>query len=185
MQWTLWAIVMSLVMTWIARSRTKPSTAIEAYTMRHPVSTLVIGLIGLFFFGSITILSNTVGKNESTSIWTTLVFLFFALLSLLVLADYLFARHHIRPDGLDCGRMFWRREFIPWRDIQNVHYSESMKWFTLRTVSGAAVRFSALLIGLPHFAQQLLNHLPPDRIDEPTQKVLKDAANGILPRVWN
>jgi hypothetical protein len=42
------------------------------------VSTLLIGIVGLAFFGDIAVISNTAGKNNTTTIWTTLGFLAFA-----------------------------------------------------------------------------------------------------------
>src|SRR5438046_4320575 len=46
LQWTLWAVIMSLVMGCVARSRMRPRPACCDQQLRHPVSTLIIGLAG-------------------------------------------------------------------------------------------------------------------------------------------
>jgi len=88
-QWTLWGVAMSVVMGWMARNRMKPRPEQLANDLRHPVSTLVLGLVGFVFFAGVAVVSDTVGKNKTTSIWTTLPFLFFALMSLAMIASEL------------------------------------------------------------------------------------------------
>jgi hypothetical protein len=41
-QWTLWGLIMSVVMAWVARSRTRARPAAEQSTLRHPFSTLAL-----------------------------------------------------------------------------------------------------------------------------------------------
>src|SRR5947199_8195298 len=43
-QWPLWAVVMSLVMGWVALSRMRPRLAWCDKQLRHPLRSLMIGL---------------------------------------------------------------------------------------------------------------------------------------------
>jgi hypothetical protein len=58
LQWILWALIMSLIMGWVARSRMRPRPAGCDQQMRHPVSTLIIGLAGFLLFATIAVISN-------------------------------------------------------------------------------------------------------------------------------
>lgn len=176
---------MIIIMGWLAKSRMKQRPTSEANTLRHPIGTLITGIIGFSFFAGIAVVSNIIGKNNTTSIWTTLIFLFFAAMSLAMVADYFFARHRLSPDGLDYGKLYGQRGYIRWVEIRSVKYVPVMKWFKLRTASGATIRISAMLMGLPVFAQHVLAHVPPERIDGPTKALLLDTADDSLPSVWN
>ena len=73
LQWTLWAIIMSLIMGWVARSRRQPRAAGYARRLQHPSSTLIIGLVCFLFFAGIAVISN-VYANATTTWLTTTVF---------------------------------------------------------------------------------------------------------------
>jgi hypothetical protein len=183
-QWTLWGVIMAAVMGWVARSRLRKQPDSERGVLRHPVSTLIIGLVcGGFFFG-LAILSNTVGKNETTSVWTTVLFVGFGLMSVPMLADYFLGRHVVSDAGIRYGRMFGQRGFLNWSDVRRVRYSSGMKWFILRSKAGASVRISAMLMGLPEFARLVLQHVPPDCIDSDAATVLDETRNGRPPKIW-
>ncbi len=184
-QWSLWGVAMSVVMGWLARSRMKQRPGQLTTDLRHPVSTLLIGLVGFLFFAGIAVVSNTIGKNNTTSIWTTLLFLFFAAMSLAMVAEYYLARHRLTSDGLQYGGLLRRRGEIRWAEVHSIEYATVMKWFKIRTNQGTTVRLSAMLMGLPALAQQVLAHVPQDRISEPTRLILLETANGRPPSVWN
>jgi len=105
MQWTLWTIIMSLIMGWVARSRRQPRAAGYARRLQHPPSTLIIGLVCFSFFAGIAIVSN-VFANATTTRLTTTVFVGFALLALPLVGDYFAARHEASKEGLRYGRLF-------------------------------------------------------------------------------
>jgi hypothetical protein len=181
----LWGIAMSVVMGWVARSRMKQRPEQLATHLRHPVSTLVLGVVGFLFFAGIAVVSNTIGKNNTTSVWTTLVFLFFAMMSLAMVAEYYLARHRLISDGLQYGSLLGRRREIKWVDVRSIEYATVMKWFKVTTNQGTTVRISVMLMGLPTFAQQALSHIPGERITEPTRSILVETANGKPPSVWD
>lgn len=180
----LWGVAMALVMGWVARSRFGKRADIDARTLAHPFSTLVIGIAGVALFGGIAIISNTIGKNQTTTMWTTLAFLAFALASVPMIADYYFARHRVSERGMDYGRMFGQRGTFCWSEVQRVRYASAMKWFAIDLRSGSTIRVSAMLMGLPDFARILLAHVPRSVIDDDTYALLLETEQGRPPSVW-
>lgn len=184
-QWTLWGVSMSVVMGWVARSRMRPRAGLAPSQLQHPPSTLIIGLVGFLFFAGVAVVSNTVGKNSTTSVWTTLAFIVFAMILLAMVAEYFLARHHLTADGLEFGKLLGPRGSFRWVDVRSIEYAPVMKWFKIKTEHGATVRISVMLIGLPAFAQQALAGIDASRIQQPTRQVLLETASGRPPSVWN
>jgi hypothetical protein len=183
LQWGLWAVLMTIVMGWLAHTRSHPRAAGEAHTLAHPRSTLVIGLICGGFFLALAVLS-AVFPNKTGSPLVTLFFLAFAVLGLPLVLDYRNARHTLTPDGLRYGRMLGNGGMLRWAEVRRVHYSEAAKWFRLELAAGEIVRVSAMLKGLPEFAAAVLAQVPPAAIDPDTRAVLQATAHGELPRIW-
>jgi len=184
LQITLWTSLMSLVMGWMARSRSRTRAGDDGGRLVQPVSTLVMGIVCFAFFAGITIISNTIGKNRTTSIWTTLVFSAFALASVPMILEFVFGRHRVSEQGMEHRGMFGgRREFL-WSDVERVSYSTTMKWFSIRLHSGPTVRVSAMVTGLPEFARLVLAHVRGTTFDDSTRDVLRDTQQGRLPVIW-
>jgi hypothetical protein len=183
LQWMLWGLLMSLVMGWVARSRSRPRPAGSSQRLQHPTSTLVIGVACFLLFAAIAVISN-VFANATTSWKTTTVFVGFALLALPILGDYFAARHEVLEEGLRYGRLVGSGGYMPWTELKSVRFSEAMKWFRLESQSGKVVRLSVMLMGLPTFAQLLLAHTPPQSIEKKTLPVLQTTAEGNPPSVW-
>jgi hypothetical protein len=183
-QWTVWGILMALVMGWVARSRVKARPHSDPRRLVHPPSTLIIGIVVFLFFAGIAIISN-VFPNKTVTWWTTTIFVGFALLSLPIVADYFLARHDVSEEGLSYGRLTGHRGYLKWSDLHRVKYAPVMKWFRLETQSGDVARISAMLRGLPEFARLLLARTPPHAIDAETLSILQATADGNPPPVWN
>ena len=166
-QWTIWGILMTIVMGWVARSRLKTRPPSDLQRLVHPPSTLIIGLGGFLFFATIAVISN-VFANKTTTWWTTAIFVGFALLSVPMIADYFRASHIVSEEGLNYGRLNGARGNLKWSELRRVTYASTMKWFRLEGQSGNVARISAMLIGLPEFARLLLAHTPPGAIDADT-----------------
>jgi hypothetical protein len=182
-QWTIWGIVMAVVMGWVARSRLKARPRSDSRRLAHPPSTLIIGLAGFIFFAGIAIVSN-VYANRTTTWWTTTLFVGFALLSVPMILDYFLARHQVSEDGLSYGRLSGARGYLRWSDLRRIRYAPVMKWFRLETRSGEVARVSVMLIGLPELARVVLAHAPPDAVDAETRRVLEATAAGNPPAIW-
>ncbi len=65
-----------------------------------------------------------------------------------------------------------------------MHYSRTWGWFALRLRDGGTIRLSALLTGLPSFAQALLGNVEPTIIGEDAVELLRRTAEGNPPSVW-
>ena len=183
LQWGLWAVIMTLVMGWLARRRSAPRPPQDARTLVHPKSTLLIGLVcGGFFLALALLCSLFPGKTGSPAF--SLFFVGFALLGVPLVLDYRNARHTLVADGMQYGRMLGGTGELRWRDVRRLRYSQSAKWFRLDLADGSVVRVSAMLMGLPGFAQAALGQVQASAIDVPTRAVLEATAAGDLPRIW-
>jgi hypothetical protein len=183
-QWTIWGIVMTLVMGWLSRGRLKSQPEDQRGQLRHPWSTALMGLVAFAFFAGIAVISNTIGKNQTTTVWTTGVFLLGAFGGLCMLADYFLGRHRLTDRGLQYGKLFGRGGALVWTEVDRVEYSPGWKWFKLTTSQGTTVRVSAMLMGLPEFAREVLAHVAPQRMSEGTAALLRMTAKGHPPSIW-
>lgn len=184
LQWALWLVVMASVMAWVGRSRSRTRPQSGTRRLEPPTSILVLGLIGVVFFGGITVISNTIGRNRTTTIWTTLTFLVFALASSTMVLEYFFGRHRVSELGMEHRSMFGRRRPFAWSDVREVRYNTLMKWFAIGLHSGSTVRVSAMVAGLPELARLLLEHVPRSAFDDQTFETLCETEQGRLPEVW-
>ena len=182
-QWTVWAIVMSLVMGWLAKSRHRTRPTSETRELAHPPSTLIMGSICFAFFAGIAVVSN-VFPNRTVTWWTTAIFVGFALLAVPMIADYFMARHSVSEQGLKYRKLTGARKELRWSELKSVRYAPGMKWFRLETQSGDVARISAMLMGLPEFARLLLTHAPRQAIEEDSIGILEATANGNPPSIW-
>ena len=119
LQWTIWGLLMSLIMGWMARSRMRSRAAASTFRLNHSLSTLIIGLVGFGFFSAIAVLSN-VYANKTTTWATTATFVGFALLALPIIGDYFAARHEVSEDGLRYSRLVGSGGYVPWSDLKSV-----------------------------------------------------------------
>lgn len=183
LQWGLWAVVMGLVMGWLARARTRPRGPQEPHTLTHPRSTLVIGLVCAGFFLLLAAWS-ALFPGTTGSPLISLFFLGFAAMGVPLILDYRNARHELTADGLRYGKLLGGGGQARWPEVRKLRYSQSAKWFRLDLADGRVVRISAMLQGLPEFAAAVLSQVPPAAIDEDTRAVLEATGRGELPRVW-
>ena len=181
-KWLVGGILMALVTGWLARGRFRSAPRTHRGTeLTYPRSVLLLGLVSVAFFAACTYLSlpaKTGGPLVAS------VFVAFAALGTYLVAECLATRHAVRPDGLEYRTLLARRGFARWDEIEAVRYSPSMKWFVVGLRRGRSVRFSALLIGLPEFAQALRARVPPDVIAPETAALLDETAAGRPPSVW-
>src|SRR5262245_23080208 len=165
-QWSVWAILMSLVMGWLARSRHRARPAAQQRELAHPPSTLILGLVCFVFFAGIAVVSN-VYANKTTTWWTTAIFVGFALMAVPMMVDYFVARHKVSEEGMNYRKLTGASKFLRWSELRTVRYAPALKWFRLETQSGGVARISVMLMGLPEFARLLIAHSPRQAI-EPT-----------------
>ncbi|MFM9835502.1 MAG: hypothetical protein ACKVOA_05310 [Methylophilaceae bacterium] len=183
LQVCLWLIAMALLMGYLSRSRLKSSKAKNGKNLFHPNSTLVIGAVCFVFFAGITILSN-VYSNKTTSVWTTATFVSFAVIAVVVIADYFLARHEVSELGINFGKMTGLRGYIKWAELERIEYSYLTQWFKLKSTDGQVARISVLLTGLPEFARLALKNAPASAIDDSTRAFLEEVSKGKPPQLW-
>lgn len=178
-----WAVAMAAIMGWLARSRLQARTLSDSRHLHCPTSFLIIALVSLGFFSACAILSNLY-PNDTTTWWTTAVFVGFAALSVILVLECVIISHAVSEAGLVYRRWPGTRHSLEWRDLRSVRYAPVFKWFRLETRTGEVARISAMLIGLPEFAHLLLAHAPSNAIEEKTRAILVATANGHPPSIW-
>jgi hypothetical protein len=151
--------------------------------MEHPITTLVVGLGGTPFFLAAAALSARFSRPGDPT-WPTRIFLAFVPLGAWLILGYFRERHHLEPGGLRYRRALGRSGVLRWSNVDGVRYSSSWKRFRITTKAGEVVRVSAMLMGLPGFAQAVLAEVRPWAIDEGTRPVLEQTAAGSPPAIW-
>ncbi len=188
-QWTLWGVIMAVIMGWLEKSRLRRRPATQAGRLAHPPSTLIMGLICVGLFGSASALCafifSRVPPELKTLMWlTTAGFIGFTALSSPMVINYFRAKHDVSPEGLSCGKWVGAHRFLRWSELRSVRYAPTLQWFRLETQDGSVARISAMLMGLPEFARLVLEHTPANAIDAKTLPVLQATAKGTLPSLW-
>lgn len=177
------ALVGGLVAAWLVRwIRRRAASAPVAPTgdLRYPTGLKVVFWIGAAFFFGLVVVSNTVGKNATTTGWTTAAFTAFALLNGVMLW-WMRSSVHVDADGLAYPTLL-RRATMRWRDVVRVQYAPVNQWFVLESADGQKARLSTLLQGMPHAARLVLEHVPSSAsVDSDTRAALKAFAQGMPP----
>jgi hypothetical protein len=174
---------MSVFMAWLGRSRLRRRPASEARRLVHTLGTRIVGLLVFSFFAGITVLSTIFFRNQTTSWWTTIIFVAFSLLGLYLLATTFVEKYEASERGLSGRNAVGTAKQILWLELSRVSYSRRMKWFRLETQTRTVMRISAGLMGLPEFASLLLQYAPAGTIDAEALEVLRSTAGGDLPRL--
>ena len=174
---------MALVMGWVSRSRSRGRAPSQAGMLVLPTSILIIGIVSEVFWLALAVISNTVGKNITSTPGTTLAFCAFALASAPFISCFCLCRHRVSKSGMDYGEMLGSRRTFAWSEVKAVRYSRDMGWFKLELDSGYVARISAMLMGLPEFARLVLAHVPRERCTDEAYMLLKGAREGKLPNL--
>lgn len=182
-QWTIWGVLMALVMGWLGSQRTKSDNEAPAGRLRHPVGILVVGVACTFFFLALA-MASIVFDNGTGGWGVASAFSAFALAGGLMILEYYRARHECSSNGLTYARLFGRGGFIGWQNVTAIRYSDAMKWFRITAHTGEVARISAMQKGLPHFAGLVLAHVHSPAIDDETRLVLEETAAGNPPAIW-
>lgn len=178
-QWTVWGVLMSLVMVGLARSRTRNGGAAHEQ-LRLPKGVLALSVVGIAFFLGLAILAY---PAKTGGLGVASVFMVFAALSGYLALEYFRVWHTVTSEGLDYGTMFRGRKFVRWEEVSSVNFSPA-GWFVLKAPDKPQARISAMLRGLPEFASAVLQKVPLDRLDSKTLQLLQQTAYGNLPRIW-
>jgi hypothetical protein len=180
----LWFGAMAVIMRWLQGTRLTPRAGQSASMLQHPRSVLVIGLVCSGFFVVIAILSVAFPDKDGPSAGITLGLLAFSLLGLPLIAEYYRVWHRLEPGGMRSQPLLREACSVRWKDVRRVNYSQAMKWFVVETPTGAVVRVSVMLTGLPSFARTVLHEVPRERIDPAAVPFLERTAAGNPPPIW-
>jgi hypothetical protein len=112
------------------------------------------------------------------------LFLLFALLGCYLTYAYFAERYEVRAEGLAYRTRRGAERLAPWGQICRASFGQWGMWFVLRLRDGTVLRLSALLVGLPAFAEALLRRVDPSVIADDSVDVLRRTARGDPPRVW-
>lgn len=186
--WALWFPAMALTMGYLSRVRLRKPAGLRTGELKHPWTTLALGLAGLLLFGGFGLMVLLVGPQEfgGERQYRGLMaaFTLFAVLFLPVIIEYRRSRHRVTDEGIYYQPFLRRGGFLKWSDVTRVRYSQVNKWFRLDGASGEVARISVMLLGLPEFASQLLDHVPPSAIEEASLPVLVATREGHPPSIW-
>jgi len=121
---------------------------------------LIAGAACFLFFAGLAVVSNVV-PNETTTWWTTSIFVGFAM-----------ADHQVSQDGLAYSKLAGTRKYLRRSYLRDVRYAATMKWFRLETRSGDVARL-------------LLENAPGAAIESRTLDILQATAQGNPPSLWS
>lgn len=178
----MWLALMGLVMGWLAKARTSAKVEGRSRVLRHPPSTLIVGVVCTALFAAIAVLAGLSTKPDEW--WVPLLFLAFALLGVPLIVEGVRVRIELKDDGIAYQGLFRRYESVPWNDIDLAAWSPAMKWLVLTTRHGDKLRVSAMLSGLDALALALSERAPTLRMNDVTKQMLADARAGKLPSIW-
>jgi hypothetical protein len=182
LQWGIWALVMTLVMGWLARARRPAAVAKGARVLTHPPTTLIVGIVCTGFFVVVAILAGIYASAKDW--WTPYAFAAFVLLGAPLIVEGVRVRHELTDEGIVYQGFWTRYAMVSWAEVESAHWSTSMKWLTLTTRDRRVLRFSGMLNGLDSLALALKERTPRLHSDDATAKVLADACQGTLPSIW-
>jgi tetratricopeptide (TPR) repeat protein len=147
--------------------------------LRYPPGAMISGAMAFLFFSFIALVSSIYG-NQTATMWTSLVFMGMAAMGLYRMANYIFTRYEFTTDGICRRRLIGQPIHLPWDDITSVDYRDRAGKLVLKSATGQSVRIPLQLLGLPAFAQAVLDRVPFTAIDDDTRMVLSAVAGDGL-----
>jgi lipid-A-disaccharide synthase-like uncharacterized protein len=152
----------------------------QKIVLRPPLGVLLIGAAAIVLFSFFAIVSNLV-PNPTTTVGTTVGFISFALLGVLLVVEYLMDRHQLDTRGIRSRGFFGQINSAAWNDISRIGFNQSLQWFHLRTKDGRLWHVTAMLVGLPAFGKLILAHVNPAAIDDDLKTMLRELDNASNP----
>lgn len=182
-QYAAVALLTAAVLKLLASQQRKPDNALLPGRLQHPVAVLALGAVCSLFFSALAVAS--IVFDNGTGGWgVASFFIAFALVGSLFILEYVRVRHECTNNGITYAKLFGSGGYLQWKDISSIRYSESMKWFRIESSSGEVIRISAMLKGLPQFADLVLRNVHAPAIDENSRVVLVETADGNPPSFW-
>jgi hypothetical protein len=147
--------------------------------LRYPPGAMISCALSFLFFCCIALVSSIYG-NQTATMWTNLLFMGMAAMGLHAMANYIVTRHEFTADGICWRRLIGQPIYLPWGEITSVYYKDRAGKFILVSATRQSVRIPLQLLGLPAFAQAVLDRVPSTAIDDGTRMVLSAVASDGL-----
>lgn len=137
-----------------------------------PLYVFIIGLTDFLLFTTLALVSNLF-PNGTESLETTMIFVVFALLGLLLVYAYFIERYSYDADAILYRKFMGRKITIHWNEIDSVTYKAGMQWFVVE-YGGKKSYFALMLKGIYGFARMILKHSGKYQIDPKTLSMLEE-----------
>jgi hypothetical protein len=183
-QVVLWTLLMTLFARWAERSRAKATEETDANTMCQPPFVLIVGVVGTAVFLAAGVLCVATSPRLSGKVLGIVFCGGFAALGGACVLDYVRVTHRVDPEGISYAKLFGSGGRLSWSDVTRVRYSDSGRWFTLKTSGRTTVRVSSNMTNVATFAKHMLAGVPSERFDEKARALLEGALVGNPPPVW-
>ncbi len=180
LKWLLAGVVLYALGRWLNADRLR--RPVRPGTLPYPPRTVALASCCLLLPGGLFVWC-LFWPNESVTWWVTAGFGFFTAWSLPWWLDCVVARFELHAEMLSYRTPGGRRRRLRWAELRRVSYSTWFKWFRLEAADGQCARISVQRMGLPEFAEHLLQHAPAAAIDAATRDLLRDTADGMPPLV--
>lgn len=118
--------------------------------LEYPQRILIIGILCTSFFLFVTVVSNLF-PNETTSWKTTTIFIFFSLLGVYIIIDFMRSKFSVTSSVIIYKNLFFKTSEVSWNDIEEVDFSKINSCFILKTKDKKRIRVSLLLKGIGEF----------------------------------
>ena len=180
LKWLLAGGLLYVLGRWLNADRLR--RPVRAGTLPYPPRTVALASVCLLLIGGL-FASCLFWPDESVTWWVTTAAGFFAILSLHWWLDCVVARFEFDAEALVGRSPLGLPRRLCWAELRRVRYSTWFKWFRLEAADGQCARISMQRMGLPEFAEHLLQHAPAVAIDAATRDLLRDTADGMPPLV--
>lgn len=160
----------------MGRLRKRPEHV--AHIVVHPLSTALMGIAWSAFCWTLTAIALS---PSSEPYWALIGGFGLGMPGVLLILCFFISKHEIHTKGLTSCRIFGLRRTVLWSDVVRIWYSTMRMAFVLDIRDGSRVHISALMMGLPKFAEMALANVSPSAFDETMRATLEATAAGDLP----
>lgn len=171
-QWIISSMIGSLILALIKNWGTGNTCAKIGNRLALPLYVFIAGLTDFVLFAAFALVSNLF-PNGTESLETTLIFVAFALLGLLLVYAYFVERYSYDADKIQYRTFTGKKIIIGWNEIECVTYKAGMQWFVIE-YGGKKSYFALMLKGIKGFARMILKHSGKYQIDPKTLSMLEE-----------
>ena len=183
-QWTIFGLVMGALGKWLGNARMAARPGSDSRVLSHPRTTLVIGVVCTAVGLAFVVLPAILVREGTVAGGVVLVFAPILFGSAMMIREYYIVRVEVSETGMTWRKLSGARKALAWKDVKSVRYSNALKWFRVEAANGDVARLSAMLMGLPQFAQMAWDHAPAQAFDEFTMQTIQQTARGNPPSVF-